>query len=101
MYVSVGGDVILRSDEIVCVLDAATARAGRATRELLGRERARGRVVEAPGGAARAIVVCTGRVVLSPFTPARIRARVEAFSRPAGGGSAILDARRIGTNGVS
>lgn len=76
VFVLVGAEVVIRTTEIVAVLDQETVRAA-ATREFLGFCRRKGLVEDLTGGsAAKAVVVCRRRVLLSPFSEATLRRRL-------------------------
>jgi hypothetical protein len=76
MFLHVGGDVVVRIGDLVAILDRRSADASGATREFVGFMGAQGRVEDVSQGEAKAIVVCTDRVVLSPISAGTLRRRV-------------------------
>lgn|GEM_PF-3698185 len=75
-FLLVGADVVVRSTEIVAVLDQPALDAA-ATREFLGFCRRKGQVEDLSGGAPiKSGVLCARRVLLSPFSAATLRRRL-------------------------
>ena len=81
IFLLVGGDVVVRSSEIVAVLDQQTLEAA-PTREFIGFCRRKGQVEDLSAGApVKAAVVCRRRVLLSPFSGPTLRRRLLASTR--------------------
>ncbi len=78
----VGGDMLVRTSDIVAILDQP-ALAAAPTREFLGFARGRGQVEDLSAGAPlKSAVVCRDRTLLSPFSSATLRRRL--LARPPG-----------------
>lgn len=76
IFLLVGGDVVVRSSEIVAVLDQNVLQAA-PTREFIGFCRRKGQVEDLSGdGPAKSAVICQRRVLLSPFSGATLRRRL-------------------------
>jgi hypothetical protein len=72
----VGGEVLVRTSEIVAILDQPALTAA-PTREFVGFARGRGLVEDLTAGApVKSAVVCRARVFLSPFSSATLRRRL-------------------------
>jgi hypothetical protein len=81
VFLLVGGDVLVRTSDLVAILDQG-ALAAAPTREFLGFARRRGLVEDVAAGApVKSAVVCRERVFLSPYASATLRRRLEQAAR--------------------
>ncbi len=75
-FLLVGSDVVVRTTEIIAVLDQPTLDAS-STREFLGFSRRKGQVEDlARGDTIKSGVLCASRVLLSPFSATTLRRRL-------------------------
>jgi len=76
IFLLVGSDVVVRTTDIVAVLDQPALEAA-STREFIGFCRRKGQVEDVTaGGPVKAAVVCRRRVLLSPFSGPTLRRRL-------------------------
>lgn len=88
-FLFIGGDVFVRSRELVAILDQH-ALAASPTREFIGLARRRGHVEDAASGLpVKAAVVCARRVILSSVSSATLRRRAGALHAESGRGHQI------------
>jgi len=77
-FLLAGRDVLVRLSEVVVIVDQQACAAA-ATREFLGHIRRKGALAELTvGEPLKSAVVCRNRVLLSPFSTATLRRRLEA-----------------------
>lgn len=81
MYLHLGGDVIIRSADVIAILDAAPEQKAREGDRFLQRAAAAGRLRDAGGGAARSYVITDEYVYASSISPATLRRRIESGFR--------------------
>lgn len=75
MYVHIGGDVVLRVEEIVAILDARLLRASETNQQFLQQAATQGRLRGYGLAGARSVVVTTRGVYPSPVSPATLGRR--------------------------
>lgn len=84
MYLDVGGDAIVRSADVIAVLDAASGRKGRESSRLsrfLEGVIAAGRMRDVSGGGVKSYVITDEYVYASSISSATLRKRVESSYR--------------------
>ena len=81
MYVHIGADVVLRTEELVAILDARLVRASEANQQFLQRAAAAGLLRGHNLTGARSVVVTTRGVYPSPISPATLARRALAGLR--------------------
>ncbi|MGH2348151.1 MAG: extracellular matrix regulator RemB [bacterium] len=93
MYVHLGGDVVVTTDEIVAILDPRGVSGSEISREFVARAREDGRVHEVGGGTGRSLVVTTRGVYVSGLSTATLARRILGGAKhQAGQGVCAFDA---------
>ena len=77
MYLHLGADTVVRTADVVAVLDADNATAGKSTADFLRKAQERGRLTDVDGALPKSITVCGDKVYFSQISAATLLKRIQ------------------------
>jgi extracellular matrix regulatory protein B len=77
MFIHLGEDVVIRSSDVVTILDRQLLTTSEVTNEFIDRYKKDGLVVDISGDTAKSIVVTTDTVYLSPLSSITLKRRAQ------------------------
>ena len=76
MYIDLGGDIVVKSDEISGIFDMDTSTVNKATRDFLAQAEREGRVIYASYDLPKSFVVCGEKIYVCEYNTSTIFKRI-------------------------
>lgn len=81
MYLHVGGETLISSDEVIAILDGQTGRKAKETRLFIERAMAKGRLRDVSSGTVNSYIVTETHVYASSISTSTLKKRIESGHR--------------------
>lgn len=86
MYIYLGGDSVVKADDIIGVFDMDTSTVNKATRDYLSKAEKEGRTVYVNYDLPKSFIVCENKIYICPLNTATIQKRILTPPLLKGGG---------------
>ena len=77
MYIHIGGEHIVRTEEIIGFFDMDTATVSRNTKKTLQKSETQGKLVNCSRDIPKSFILCKERLVISDLNPATLKGRLQ------------------------
>lgn len=80
MFIHLGDDIVIRSKDVIAILDSQLLSAGGTIHEVLEGQKRNNKIIEVAEDNVKSIVITTGNIYLSPLSSVTLKRRSQMIS---------------------